>query len=132
MNSKKHIILIDDEPVIHMACEMMLHGTNYRKTSITNLEEALAYPENKDQYDKPDILIVDLMLGSKSGIDVIKSIRKDPYFDNIPIILYTAYHEKIINQDELLEKLDIACVASKVIGKDELLAKIDFLVNLPS
>jgi DNA-binding response OmpR family regulator len=129
MNEQKHIILIDDEPAIHMSFEMILFGTSYRKTSIIDAEEAMRYQQNKDKYDKPDLFIIDLMLGKYSGIDVINTIRNDSSFDNIPIILYTAYNEKFLNEQEMVDELNVAYVLPKVISKKELLAKIDSLIG---
>ena len=129
MSDKKHIILIDDEPIIHMSLEMILFGSNYRKTSIIDPDEAMQYSKSKDKYDKPDLLIIDLMMGHVSGLDVIYSIRSNTYFDNTPIILYTGYREQIINEDEMSKELNIACVLSKMIYKDDLLRIIDSLIS---
>ena len=132
MNETKHIILIDDESEIHMSFEMMLFGSNYRKTSITDSDEAMRYVESKDKYDKPDLFIIDLMMGKISGIDIIRSIRSDRCFDNIPVILYTGYHEQIINQPQLLKKYKITCVLPKMIYKKDLFTKIDSVINSSS
>jgi len=129
MKSEKHIILIDDDPIIHVSCEMILFGSGYRKTSIIDPEEAIRYQSSKDKYDKPDLLMIDLMIGTLSGIDVIQSIRSDVYFDNIPIILYTGYCEKIISNHELLKKLKISSVLSKILLKEQLLSKVRDLIG---
>ena len=34
---QKNIILIDDDPIIHMSCEMMLFGSVYKQISITDI-----------------------------------------------------------------------------------------------
>jgi hypothetical protein len=44
----------------------------------------MLYQQSKDQYDKPDLILVDYMMGHITGIDVIQSIRIDPYFKKIP------------------------------------------------
>jgi CheY-like chemotaxis protein len=132
MSKKKHIILIDDEEVIHMSFEMMLFDTSYSKTSIVNPEEAMQYLQNKDKYDKPDLFIIDLMMGKVSGVDVITAIRNDPSFDNIPIILFTGFHEQIINENELLEALNVACVLPKMLIREEILFNIDSLFKSKS
>ena len=129
MSDKKHIILVDDEPVIHMSLEMMLFGSNYRMTSILESKEAIRYVKSKDKYDKPNLFIIDLMMGEISGIDVINAIRSDAYFDNIPIILYTGHLEVIINKREMLEELKIACVLPKMIHQEYLLETLDSLTG---
>lgn len=129
MNLKKHIILIDDDQMIHMACEMMLFGSNYKQTSIIDPDEAMIYQQSKDKYDKPDVIIVDFMMGKVSGIDVIKSIRTDPSFDKIPILLFTGYHEKIKQDIELLKKLNINLVLPKPLSREQLLSALDACVD---
>lgn len=129
MTENKHIILIDDDPIVHMACEMILYGSRYRKTSIMNPEEAMMYQRCKDKYDAPDLMLIDLMMGKVSGIDVIRSIRTDPSFDNIPILLYTGYHEKISQDINLLKELNIACILPKPITKEQFLSKIDTYIG---
>ncbi len=130
MSEEKHIILIDDDPIIHMSCELMLFGTNYKKTSITDPDEALLYQKNKNKYEKPDLLLVDLMMGKISGIDVIRSIRTDTDFNNIPIILYTGYPHEMMQEPKILKELNITAVLSKPILKEHFLSKINFYINL--
>ncbi len=129
MNRKKHILLIDDDPMIHMSCEMILFGSQYIKTSIIDSDEAIVYHQFKDKYIKPDVILVDLMMGNISGIDVIKSIRSNSYFDKTPIFLFTGFHEKIMQDIELLKELNIAGVLSKPISKEQLFAKIAVFVD---
>jgi CheY-like chemotaxis protein len=128
MNAEKHIIVIDDDPLIHISCEMMLYGSRYRKTSIDDPVKAMLYQQSKDQYDKPDLILVDYMMGHITGIDVIQSIRIDPYFEKIPIIMFTGYSDQIIKEVTLLKKLNIASVLSKPISKAQLLLQLDHYV----
>ena len=130
MAIERHIILIDDDPIIHISFEMMLFGSKYRKTSITDPAEAMLYQQSKDKYDKPDLMLIDYMMGKISGIDVIKSIRTDSYFEKIPIMLFTGYHEKMAQEDELLKELNIACVLPKPLSKAQLLSKLDAYITI--
>lgn len=129
MAIEKHIILIDDDPIIHMSFEMMLFRSQYRKTSISDPTEAILYQQSKDKYDKPDLMLIDYMMGRITGIDVIKSIRTDSYFDKIPIILFTGYNEKMAQEVELLKELNITCVLPKPISKETLLYKLDAYIR---
>ena len=130
MTIEKHIILIDDDPIIHMSFEMMLFGAKYRKTSITDPTEAMLYQQSKNNYDKPDLMVIDYMMGRITGIDVIKSIRSDSYFDNIPIFLFTGYHEKMVQEVGLLKELNITCVLPNPLSKEQLLSKLDAYINI--
>lgn len=124
-SEKKYILLIDDDQIIHLSCEMVLYGSRYELISIASPDEALQYPKHKDRYTKPDLILVDFMIEKISGIDVIEVIRKDSSFDNTPIILFTGYREQIIKNTEVLKRLNIACVLAKPILKEEMLAKLN-------
>jgi CheY-like chemotaxis protein len=125
MSDQTHILLIDDDPLIHMSFDMILFGSKYKKTSIIDPDEAISYQQYKVKYDEPDIIFVDLMIGALCGIDVIRSIRKDSSFDNIPIILYTGYTNKITQDIALLKTLNIFRVLRKPIAKNDLLSAIN-------
>lgn len=118
------ILLIDDDPLVHMSYHMALFASKYNKVSIQDQEEALKYPEHKQNYDRPNLIFVDLMLGQVNGLDVIKLMRKDPYFDKIPIILHTGYAQGV-SDTSIIKDLNILHILLKPCLKEELLACID-------
>ncbi len=127
MNTEKNIVIIDDDPIIHMSFEMMLFGSRYKQTSIVNPSEVML--RLKSNQNKPDLILVDFMMGKISGIEVIRLIRADSYFKQTPVILFTGYHEKIAQEIELLKDLNIACVLPKPLSKMQLLSRLDVLLG---
>lgn len=128
MKKYKRVIVIDDDPLIHMSCEMALLGSKYQKTSIQDVDEAVAYPKSKNKYEKPDIILMDQMLGYTYGTDIICTMRKDKYFDDIPIILHTGYADKIANS-AILKKLNILHVLLKPASKEQLLKCLNIYID---
>ncbi len=47
---------------------------------------------------KPDLVLLDLMLPNKSGIEIIKEIRSDYRFEKLPIMAYSSADESILTQ----------------------------------
>ena len=45
--------------------------------------------------EKPDLMILDLMLPKMNGLDVCKAVRRNPETANLPIIMLTAKGEEI-------------------------------------
>jgi len=45
--------------------------------------------------EKPDLMILDLMLPKMNGLDVCKAIRRNPEMVNLPIIMLTAKGDEI-------------------------------------
>ncbi len=47
---------------------------------------------------RPDLVLLDLMLPNKSGTEIIKEIRADRRFTNVPIMAYSSADEKILEE----------------------------------
>lgn len=80
------ILVVDDEEDIVNLLSYSLGKEGYRVSRAYNGREALRSVRN----DKPDLVILDLMLPEMSGIDVARSIRSDPSTARLPIIMLTA------------------------------------------
>ncbi|GAG51727.1 unnamed protein product, partial [marine sediment metagenome] len=44
--------------------------------------------------EKPDIVLLDIILRDKKGIEFIEKIKEYPEFQNIPIIAFSNFNEK--------------------------------------
>lgn len=82
------ILICDDQPIIHETLGIYLENEGYNHISAYDGEEALELIENK----YPDLVILDIMMPKKSGIEVCRNIRADRH---IPIIMLTAKGEEI-------------------------------------
>ena len=47
---------------------------------------------------KPDLVLLDLMLPGMTGTEIIKAIRKDQRFANVPIMAYSSADESVLEQ----------------------------------
>jgi DNA-binding response OmpR family regulator len=48
------------------------------------------------RHERPDLIVLDLMLpGSVDGLDVCRSVRRDPVLADVPIIMLTARTEEV-------------------------------------
>lgn len=85
--SGAHILLIDDDPIIHDAVRMILEPEGYRITC------CLTGQQGKEimQRDRPDLILLDIMLGTPSeGFHLAYEIRKTESLRQIPIIVLSA------------------------------------------
>jgi two-component system phosphate regulon response regulator PhoB len=83
---KAKILLVDDEPD---ALEVL--GYKLREAGFTPLfakdgTRALAAARN----DRPDLIVLDLMLPEVDGLEVCKILRRDPATASLPILMLTA------------------------------------------
>ncbi|MGI6090006.1 MAG: response regulator transcription factor [Saccharofermentanales bacterium] len=83
-----HILICDDDPVVHESLIIYLDAENYTHISAFDGLEALKLWES----EKPDLIILDLMMPKMSGMDVCREIRKK---SNVPVIMLTARGEEI-------------------------------------
>ncbi len=89
MNSE-HVLVVDDEVDILELLRYNLSRDGYRVTGVTNGEDALRVAER----DRPDAVILDLMLPSVDGYGVCERLKKNPDTRDIPIVMLTAKGEE--------------------------------------
>ena len=93
MNNK--ILIVEDEKDIRDLIIYSLEGKGYQTISTDDGEKAIKMLKE----NKPDLVILDWMLPSVSGLEICRSIRRDIKTKNIPIIMLTA---KITEEDKIL------------------------------
>lgn len=91
MNDHLYTILIVDDILENLSfLSEFLDSLNYSVTFAKNGEEAIQ-SVNKN---KPDLILLDLRMPVMSGLQFLKIFKKDPNYQNIPIIVLTASKEE--------------------------------------
>ena len=90
----KTILIVDDELGILEVVEFILSDAGFKVISALNGQEALAILEQA----VPDLVIVDFMMPIMDGAGVIKAMRADDRFREVPVILTSALPEQTIKQ----------------------------------
>jgi two-component system alkaline phosphatase synthesis response regulator PhoP len=84
------ILLVDDNPQNLELLEAYMEDlTEARVATATNGLEALA----KVAQEKPDVILLDIMMPKMSGFEVCKRLKSDPQTRDIVIIMVTALNE---------------------------------------
>ncbi len=83
---KKRILLAEDEKDMVYAVTLQLEAGGYEVISAPDGQEALA----RARKDKPDLMILDLMLPKMDGYKVCGLLKADMRYKKIPIIMFTA------------------------------------------
>ena len=86
----KKILVVEDEPEIAQLVTHYLEKEGFRAITALNGFEAL----KKVKEDKPDLVVLDLMLPELDGLDVCKRLRSTPNTAMLPIIMLTAKAEE--------------------------------------
>jgi phosphate regulon transcriptional regulator PhoB len=87
----KKILVVDDEKDIVDLVSYNLEKEGFAAIKAYDGESALELIDEK----KPDLVILDLMLPGMRGLEVCKSIRRNPEKETLPIIMLTAKGEQV-------------------------------------
>lgn len=79
------ILLIEDDPALVKALGEFLSLAGYEVASALDGEAGLALART----ERPDLILLDLILPRLPGIEVLKELRKDPELAAVPVIVLT-------------------------------------------
>ncbi|NIQ17781.1 MAG: response regulator, partial [Candidatus Aenigmarchaeota archaeon] len=80
---KKKILIVDDDPQAVDLLREILTAQNFRVISAGNGDEAI----KKVREEKPDIVVLDVVLPGLDGFDVCRVLKQDKMTHSIPIIM---------------------------------------------
>ena len=83
----KKILIVDDEPQIVEICRDYLRAAGYETITAGNGVQGLSLTRR----DKPDLIVLDLMMPEMDGLEVTREIRR---VSDVPIIMLTARVEE--------------------------------------
>ncbi|HEY6839174.1 MAG TPA: response regulator [Geobacteraceae bacterium] len=89
---KGRILVVEDEESLLMLERILLSSKGYSVTGVMDGKAAL----EEIAANRPDLVILDIMLPEMDGFEVCKQIKADPQTSGIPVVMLTA---KKSNQD---------------------------------
>ena len=85
MSQKTVLIIEDEEDAADMFAEMMrVSGYRVLKTSSSTPALTMLTAE------KPDVVILDIMMPEISGLEILRQMRQDPVLANLPVVVVSA------------------------------------------
>lgn len=85
MNEKTVMIIEDEEDAAELFAEMM-RVSGYRVVKTSKSAPAIGIMT----VEKPDVILLDIMMPEVSGLDILRQMRADPMLANIPVVIITA------------------------------------------
>ncbi|MDR5652084.1 response regulator transcription factor [Ruixingdingia sedimenti] len=82
----RHVLLIEDEPHIAEAIRFILIRDGWTVASHDQGTDAL----DVVRAERPDVLILDVMLPGRSGYDILRALRAEPATAALPVLMLTA------------------------------------------
>ena len=84
------ILVVDDEPRIVEIARDYLQQAGFRALTAGDGDRALAIA----RAERPSLIVLDLMLPGLDGLDVMRSLHRDPALADIAVIMLTARVEE--------------------------------------
>jgi len=91
MSDKQHILVVDDDPDLVESIAMKLESNNFRVTKAYDGVEAW----ERIKEDRPELIILDVMMPRKDGYVVCDEIKKDDQYKDITVVLLTAVGDAV-------------------------------------
>ncbi|MBN1824344.1 MAG: response regulator [Endomicrobiales bacterium] len=88
------ILVVDDDKELNLVMQMLLTNAGYQAIPALGGQEALIALER----EKPEIVLLDLMMPEISGFDVLEKIQLNPEYSNVRVMIMTA---KILTKKEI-------------------------------
>jgi len=86
----RKVLIADDEPDILEILKFNLENEGYKVVTAKNGDEAL----EKARLHKPDLIILDVMMPNKTGVEVCAILRRQASFNETLIIFLTAVNDE--------------------------------------
>ena len=87
----KKILIVDDEPDAISYVGSVLEDNGYQYISADNGVEGLELARK----EKPDMILLDLIMPEKSGVMMFQELKKDPELASIPVIVVSGASEAL-------------------------------------
>jgi len=110
MAQNAKVLIVDDDMTLHEMYQERLKLEGYNIVSAYDGEEALAKVES----EKPDVILLDIMMPKINGIDVMKKLRENEKTASIHIILLTALIQEINKIKDMMKEYDGYLIKSEI------------------
>jgi two-component system cell cycle sensor histidine kinase/response regulator CckA len=104
LDKNREILLIEDSKFMRVAVQRALTGAGYTVRTANHGEVGLRTARET----QPDLIVLDLVLPTISGLDVLKALKRDAITKSIPVIVLAALSEP--TKEEVLNEGAAACV----------------------
>jgi len=121
--ANKKILLVDDEKDLVDTVTFRLKASGYDVVTAYDGQEALT----KTRTEKPDLIILDLMLPKMDGYKVCRMLKFDERYKKIPIIMFTARAQD--SDKKMGEEVGADAYITKPFDPQTLLGKIKELLK---
>ena len=117
------VLIAEDEPTILETLSFLLGRAGWSVAAVTDGAAVLDTVRRR----RPQVLVLDVMLPGRSGLDILRSLRADPEQADIPVLILTARGQSHDRQLALDLKAD--GFISKPFANDDVVDEVQRLLG---
>lgn len=117
------ILVADDEPNIVLSLEFLMQQAGFEVRTVSDGEAALAAMES----ETPDLVLLDVMMPKRDGYEVCQSIRQNPAWKDVRVVMLTAKGRDVEREKGLAMGADD--YVTKPFATQELVAKVNEILG---
>jgi CheY-like chemotaxis protein len=106
------VLLVDDSKFLRLATERALARAGYEVMTASDGEQALQIAKTQ----KPDVMLLDMLLPKMTGPDVLKALKKDPATSGIAVVAFTGMSSR--NAERLQQEGAVAYLEKSELGME--------------
>ena len=128
MENQPYILIVDDDPDILEGILAILESQPYRLATARDGKQCMEAIEQ----ELPDVLILDLLMPRMDGWGVIRAMRSEPRYANVPIMILTTVVEDASRRRYELETgltMDVQDYIQKPAKPAQLIERIEKLLQ---
>ena len=112
------ILIVDDSPTERYYLTDILVKAGFTVSTAENGEEALL----KIKADKPELILMDVVMPGANGFQVTRTIARDPEFGNVPVIICSSKNQETDRvwgmrqgaKDDMVKPVDAELLLAKI------------------
>ncbi|MHC4631433.1 MAG: response regulator [Planctomycetota bacterium] len=121
--AKEKILWVDDDEELTLSLQPNLEKEGWQVKTSLSAEQGKSMAVT----DKPDLIIMDIIMGGEHGYNAIKDLLSNPQLSNVPVIVFSSLTQRwgettASREDALLS--DAAEFVDKSAGIDALISTI--------
>ena len=122
MAKRRKILIVDDDPKALLLIEAMLKPHGYDVVLVNHGRLAIQTARK----EKPDLILLDIMMPELDGYTLLNKIRKDETLKNIPVVMVTAL--ELDGNKVFASECGASAYVTKPINSRQLLETVAFFI----
>ncbi|MBI1839087.1 MAG: response regulator [Candidatus Colwellbacteria bacterium] len=130
-NQPRILLFVEDEPDIAELYKITFESEGFIVENVYNGSEAIERLKKytTEDVNRPNVMILDILLPDISGMEVLHEIRKNPLFDHTPVIMFTNFSSDKV-KDEISQIKNTKYLLKMEVGPKQLVAIVKEMLGL--